>query len=477
MSATTLPRHDDGRPTRVVLLVYNDAHADSRVLKTADSLRRAGAQVAILAVARTHLGYPTTAERLPNGVELVRLREPGFITWVPRLKRALRRIRTLLAPRPTPGADGPPPGESPLPDESPRPGARTPGAHPRPALRSAALARLLDPVDRLARTVILTHYWALATREGRRRRPDVVHANDGNTLVPGRLITRGTGARLVYDSHELWRHRNVRDRPVGKHVEAAIERYVITRADGVITVSPSIARWLQRTYRLPEMPTLVRNIPVATDPPAPSDGRLRQLAGLGPADRVIAYGGRITTSRGLEETIASLALLPDDIHLVVLGYGDAGYLAALQRQAEAAGVRHRLHLVGRVAPHEVAGALADADLSVVFVRPTCLSYEYSLPNKLFESIHAGIPIAAADLPDTREIVERYGVGEIFGLMDDDAEPSVGAHRAEAAAMAQTMSRVLADPGRYRDAARAAATVLTWQREEARLLALYRRLLG
>src|SRR5699024_6788085 len=105
-----------------------------------------------------------------------------------------------------------------------------------------------------------------------------------------------------------------------------------------------------------------------------------------------------------------LALLPEHVHLVVLGYGDPAYLAALQRRATALGVAQRMHLVGKVAPHEVAGALADADLSVVFVRPTCLSYEYSLPNKLFEAVHAGIPVAAADLPDTREVVEQYCVG-------------------------------------------------------------------
>lgn len=52
-----LPRVD-GHAPRVALLVYNDAHADSRVIKTAESLRAAGAEVRILAVARARSGHP-----------------------------------------------------------------------------------------------------------------------------------------------------------------------------------------------------------------------------------------------------------------------------------------------------------------------------------------------------------------------------------------------------------------------------------
>src|SRR5699024_9556817 len=154
---TELPR-PDGRATRVAMLVYNDAHADSRVLKTAHSLREAGAEVTILAVARAHLGFPPTTERLPDGVELVRVPEPGFITWVPRLKRALTRARAQLSAR-RGTAQTPPPGATP-PAES----RVTPTPSPRPALRNAVLAKALDPVDRLARTAILVHYWAMAVR-------------------------------------------------------------------------------------------------------------------------------------------------------------------------------------------------------------------------------------------------------------------------------------------------------------------------
>ncbi|MBI9114760.1 glycosyltransferase family 4 protein [Sanguibacter suaedae] len=462
-----------GRRPRVAVLVYNDCHADTRVLKSAATLAHAGADVRIFAVARPAAGYPVGVQRLDSGVVLERL--PLF-----ELARALEpaaRVYRVLAGRGAPAAVGV--TEDPLRDATGGPADRQ-AAQVGPPARPAAPASLRTPTlaDRVLRSrvakvllkplgaVILHSYWRHARKAVTRWGPDIVHANDGNTLQPAMALGRTLGVPYVYDSHELWTQRNVAGpRPLATVVERRIETRGIRRADAVVTVSPSIARYLQDTYGLAETPTLVRNVPPAAQATSdPADGRLRALAGLAPHHKVIAYGGRITTNRGLEETIAALAALDDDVHLVVLGYGAPAYLAALEAHATGLGVRDRMHLVGKVPSAEVSAALADADASVVFVRPTCLSYLWSLPNKLFESIHGGLPVVAADLPDTRRIVEEHGVGEVFSS-DDPQE------------MARTIARVVAHPERYRAAARLAAGELTWEREAERLLDVYRSALG
>ncbi|MBZ2196461.1 glycosyltransferase [Occultella gossypii] len=482
----------DGRPARVAVLVYNDAHADSRVLKTAASLHAAGAVVKIFAVARSRSGYPVTTERLETGVELERLPEfelarsapwlAGAHRWVmARVNRLAERGEVRPAEEAddalaaesdeasateVPTARGPSSTESTIAPESAFAGAQPPLVEPTETahLRARAFATVFDLWLKVYRTVSLAVYWAGAVGAVPRWRPDIVHANDGNTLAPAMVIARRTGARMIYDAHELWRHRNVRKRPVAPHVEHLIERLAIRRAAGVITVSPSIARWLQRTYGLDRFPVLVRNIPAGRDRPnAAGTGRLRDLAGL-PADtKVIAYSGRLTTNRGIEETIEALTLMDRDVHLALLGYGEPDYVEPLAARARTAGLGDRVHFVGRVPSAEVADALADGDLAVVYVRPTCLSYYYSLPNKLFESIHAGLPIAAADLPDTAGIVNEYAVGVVF---DSDRPEDLAA----------AMTKVLANPERYRAASRAAATDLSWEHEVEHLLGLYRRIL-
>lgn len=455
-----------GLRPRVAMLVYNDAENDSRVLKTAASLRRAGCHVRIIAVAREEAGRGPGTEELPDGTERVRVVEFNLahtLPWVARTyRRLVARVRRIAAgqdpaPADLSGSAAEPTGR---PHETAP--AHTASTHPAPTARAGGA--LLHLWLGLYRTVSLGAYWLRATADGVAWAPDVVHANDGNTLYPAMRIARHTGARIVYDSHELWRHRNVPERPIAPLVERLVEGRGIRRAAGVVTVSPNIAAWLQRTYRLDREPALVRNIPAAQEPPEAAQGLLRPRAGLAPHTRVIAYAGRVTTGRGIEETIDALAHLPDEVHLVLLGYGEEDYLQQIGRRAGRLGLAARVHAVGAVPSADVATALADADLAVVYVRPTCLSYTYSLPNKLFEAIHAGLPIAAASLPDTRAIVTDYGVGRVF------------VPTASPARMADAISGVLEDSWRYRQNSREAARQLTWQHEEHHLLELYRHVL-
>ncbi|MFC7376610.1 glycosyltransferase [Brachybacterium sp. GCM10030267] len=443
---------------RVAVLVYNDAANDSRVLKESASLRDEGYDVRILAVERRELDRPAAVSRLGERLTLERVPEFAFERIVPALAPVWRGLISQDL-EPASRVSAPPP-----------PAPLAPPTQPRAALagiRSHALRALRGLGERAYRTVALGTYWKNVTQAGLRVRPDVIHANDANTLVPALAIRAASRGRIgiVYDSHELWRHRNVRPgRLLAPHVEALIEAVGIRRVDGVITVSPSIADWLERTYRLPRRPALVRNVPVADDLPDPASGVLRARAGLGAEDRVIAYGGRITTARGIEETIAALPHLPADVHFVLLGYGEQAALEQVRAEAAHHGVAERVHLVGAVEPDAVSRSLADGDVAVVHVRPICLSYRFALPNKLFESIRAGLPIAAADLPDMRRVVEELGVGEVFqGSSPQD--------------LAEALRAILDDPDTYRERARQVADDLTWERETESMLALYRRVMS
>lgn len=445
-----------GRAPRIAILLYGSPDHDSRVLKTTATLRAAGAEVLLVGRSIIHSGAPEGHATVAGDLPVYRTQDLDLTRTLPRLTRAWRRMRGRSGPLPHASAGA---SDAVTRAEVPSPTTTRPGVAPRPA--SAVRAWVGGAWMRGYDVARIVRYWVEAASVVARFGADVVHANDANTLAPAIVLRAARGTRIVYDSHELWRHRSVRHRRVlAPVVEALIERCGARTADAVITVSPSIATWLQEHYRLPTTPGLVRNIPVRAGPvPDRDEGRLRELTGLSRQDRVLAYCGGIVRGRGLEEVVAALPELSEDVHLVLLGVGSPAYLASLEERAQLLGVAGRVHQAGRVPGPDIPTTLADADASMVFSRPTCLSHLYSLPNKLFESIHAGVPVAAADLPDIAAVVRETGAGEVV----DTASPQ---------ALAEGLQRVLAHGATYRAAARLAAPRFDWAHEAQHLLAAH-----
>jgi glycosyltransferase involved in cell wall biosynthesis len=101
-------------------------------------------------------------------------------------------------------------------------------------------------------------------------RPDAIHANDWNTLPLALRAKAGWGARIVYDTHEMaiaeYEHSLKWRLAALAHVKA-IEGRGIRAADGVIAVSPGIAQALTEAYPGLPRPAVLRNVPDAQ--PAP----------------------------------------------------------------------------------------------------------------------------------------------------------------------------------------------------------------
>lgn len=317
------------------------------------------------------------------------------------------------------------------------------------------LRRALLP---LHRPTTIRHFWQQAEQQLLAWEPDVVHAHDLNTLVPACRVGVALDVPVIYDSHELWRRRNRHGqfRPLGRLSDVVLERRLAPRVDAVITVSPSIARWLENRYRLRQPVHVLRNTPLsrpAWDVPSDALGRR-------PGERVVAYSGRFTSGRGLEEMIEALRLLPSDVVLAAVGYGDGEYVESLLARARRAGVASRVRLCGPVPPSLVATALASADCALVAIQPTCLSYRYSLPNKLFEAVQGGVPVVASALPDIGALVTTYQIGATFPVGRPEE-------------LASAVRQVLEHGGRFRQNVEAARLRLCWEAEVETLFDCYR----
>jgi glycosyltransferase involved in cell wall biosynthesis len=402
--------------SKAVVIVRNAGTHDSRVLREAKTLVSLGYAPEVLAV---------VSEATIEGIRVRRLSPGSPFSW---LRSRLRRSRE----------DG---GAQPSGGEPPEPTAAAPGGG---GSRQSVLVR----IHRWLRTL---DYYRRAIAVVRAERPVLIHCNDYNTMWVGVAARLMGGTAVVYDAHELWPDRNLRPEP--RWWLLACEWLFVRLADRTITASPGYADVISRRYRV-QRPQVIRNIPELSEP--------RQLAGDPPesADAGFVYVGALTRNRGIEVSIRALALAPD-ARLRLLGPVGPAYRAELERLADEEGVSDRVEVAAPVRPGGVLEALRGATAGVALIQPACLSYELSLPNKLFEYLLAGLPVLASDLPVLGAFVTEHRVG-LVARPDDPADV--------AAKLVELMR-----PDRNRELRAAVAETaeeLRWDRESELLGATY-----
>lgn len=298
--------------------------------------------------------------------------------------------------------------------------------------------------------------------------PDVILAHDANTLLAGLIVKRLTGAKLVYDSHELFLERNIGEKSRRKDnlVWAPIERTGILAADASMSVAEGICRHLEKQYAISK-PHLIRNVQ-PYEPPAARSTLLADELGIDRATPLVIYAGAITINRGIEFMIDSAPYL-DDAAYVIMGYArNPKYLDSLRKRAEALGVvGSKVYFRDAVPMDQVVTYVASCALSIVPTQNICLSYYFESSNKIFHSMMAGVPLVMSDHLEKRLITENHGVGRLFNETDPRD-------------IARVVNETLADREeleRMRANCLEAAKHLNWEHEEHRLRLIFADLLS
>jgi len=307
---------------------------------------------------------------------------------------------------------------------------------------------------------------------------DAVHANDLPTLRPAAAIARESGAKLVYDSHELYLETvNQFYRPRGAIKRALTpltvwlartlgrraERRLLDRVDLFVTTNESYAGWFRATYGEREI-LVVMNCPPRTD--AEPVATFRRELGLAPDDRIVLYQGVLGPGRGLTSLVRSAAGYDDGIRLVMVGRGPLE--SRLRLFGSAKDLEDRVVFTGMVPYDDLQPMTAAADLGVLILDPMNRSKELASANKIFEYMAAGIPVLATDFPENRRIL-------------DDADAGYLVTERDSSGIARAVNGIFADPDemarRGENGRRAHRDRYNWEREEGRLLASIGELLG
>jgi glycosyltransferase involved in cell wall biosynthesis len=414
----------DGR--RALIIRRGPCLYDSRILREADTLRKIGYQPLILGVVSEEV-RATRDEQA--GTPIIRLEPTSPFAWARSIQRKLTR-------RPQPAG---------VQEGDPQPvtgGSQNP------------LMRMVIRMHRWLRTL---DFYRRAIATVREVRPALVHCNDYNTMWVGVAARLLGGSTVVYDSHELWPDRNGRSEP--RWWLIACESLFVRAAHRTITASPGYSQVMAKRYRIAP-PGVIRNIPDSSMFTSAVGSENGDSPG-GASDRLALYVGALTTGRGLELSIMALNHI-DDVRLRLVGPARPAYLQELVQLAQTEGVSDRVEFAGAVSPDELIETISEASVGLALIQPICLSYRMSLPNKVFEYVAAGLPVLGSDLPAISALVNEHRIGLL-------AEPG------EVGDVAAKLGEML-EPERnsaFRDAARAAAGELHWDREAERLAHEYR----
>lgn len=287
--------------------------------------------------------------------------------------------------------------------------------------------------------------------------PRVFVAHDLPMLPVAALAARACGARLVYDSHELYSEQEFSDHE--RHKWAEIEARHIGACDVVVTVNPSIAAELKRRYALSGV-QVIYNAERTSEAPAASR-RLHEVFGLSVDKKIVLMQGGLSAGRNLEVLVDAMRYVQNpSVVLVVLGDGLLSH--RLQKLAQQKGLLGRVYFHAAVPQNALLELTAAADAGVIPYQATCLNNFYCTPNKLFEFIAAGLPILGTDLPEIRKLVQEQKIG----LVGD-----TGSSRN----LASLMDDFFSDEQRFASwKARVvmARELICWEQEEKKLVEIY-----
>lgn len=226
-------------------------------------------------------------------------------------------------------------------------------------------------------------------------------ANDTDTLPAAFFAAKLKGVKLIFDAHELFPEvPELFNRPFVKKVWTKLEDLFFPHLKTCYTVCESIADYYNRKYGI-NMQT-IRNIPFRRN-------YKEKLLNYG-SQKIILYQGALNVGRGLEWVIDAMPFVENAV-LVIIGTGDVE--KQLKSQVESLKLGDKVQFLGRIEASELYKYTPSADIGLCLLEDRGMSYHFALPNRIFDYIHAEVPVLATRFPEIEKIVATHKTGVLI----------------------------------------------------------------
>lgn len=283
---------------------------------------------------------------------------------------------------------------------------------------------------------------------------DIYFASDLYSLPFCVIAAKLKGKKIFYDSREVYTGLPaLNDKKIVKALVRIIESHYIHKTDLVLTTGKMDSDYIEKLYNLKSTEVL-RNLPLTNTDISPVDlrSKFQNPGNL----KLILYQGIIVKGRGIE-IYFEIIKKTDNLGLIILGGGEDEEF--YKKMAEKSGINDRVLFAGKIKQNELLNYTAAAELGLSIITNISTNNYYALPNKLFEYLMAGIPVIASDMPQMKEIIEKYKVGEVVAENDS-------------AAIIKIIQKWSDEPELYtqlKENCKVAAKELNWENEFGRIL--------
>ena len=242
-------------------------------------------------------------------------------------------------------------------------------------------------------------------------RPDIIHANDWDTLPLAVKAAQKTGAKILLDLHEysplLRENRRYWKLFYAPMIDYFLRKYAST-ASASITVNQTIAEKYADVYGF--KPGVVMNVP-------PLDRRSVFKPTSAEEIHLVHHGAAIR-DRELDRMVQIVAVTETryKLHFMLVDR-DPGYIDELQKLAQAI-APGRVFFEPPVAPAEIVGRISAFDMGLYVLPPLNFNYSAASPNKFFDFVAAGLAVCIGPSPEMARLVRQFD----FGVVADSFDP-------------------------------------------------------
>lgn len=283
------------------------------------------------------------------------------------------------------------------------------------------------------------------------KKMDAICAIDLDSILPCYFISILKKIPRVYDAHELFcEMKEIATRPGIYKIWKLIEKFTVPKFPLGYTVNAPIASEFNKMYGVKY--EVIRNIAL-----------LRDIAAIPRNEKFIVYQGAVNEGRCFETLIPAMK----DVNCPLIICGDGNFM----KQAEALVKENKLGgkviFKGTIPPDELRQITQQAYLGITLFDEDGLSNYYSLANRFFDYIHAGIPQLCVDYPAYKEINQE---NPIAILVKDTSIKN----------LAMEMNNLLKNEVVYNQLQNntiLSRQLFNWQQEEKKLLAFYKQHIG